>query len=81
MSFEIKIKCDRCNALGYGGDPSDESPEQLFARLEDAFGWKKQDFGHTCANCTQALEAAEDLGDSQTTTADIAHEISKGEVA
>ncbi len=73
--MSIRIFCDRC-AGGMYKSLDTESAEDVLAGAI-AFGWKVQDFGHTCNYCTKILEEIE--GDSSTgSIGSIAHALTEG---
>lgn len=64
--MSLVMKCDNC----YRTSEFDE--EFLLAN-----GWEKQDYGHTCGDCSEELHNLEDLGDAQTTIDTMIQDLTK----
>lgn len=74
--MSVRISCDRCDKLpwlGLTGETAETAETDAFK-----IGWTFNDIdGYLCPICTVAMAEANALGDSQTTTADMAAELTK----
>lgn len=74
--MSIRISCDRCDKfpwLGMTGENAATTERDALSQ-----GWSFDEVaGYLCALCTTAMAEANELGDSQTTTADMASELAK----